>query len=42
MLASSPAGEISPRQIDDLTDLALEILNIQKEMKQILLTARQS
>lgn len=40
MLASSPPGEISPSQIDDFTDLALEILNIQKEMKEILLTAR--
>jgi len=39
MLASSPPGELSPSQIDDVTDLAYEILKIQKEMREILVAA---
>ena len=39
MLASSPPGELSPSQMDDFTDLAFEILKIQREMKEILAAA---
>ena len=39
MLASSPPGELSPSQMDALTDLAYEILTIQKKMREILLAA---
>ena len=39
MLASSPRGELSPSQMDALTDLAYEILTIQKKMREILLAA---
>jgi hypothetical protein len=38
MLASSPPGELSPSQMDAFTDLAYEILTIQKKMREILLT----
>jgi len=39
MLASSPPGELSPSQMDAITDLAYEILTIQKEMREILSAA---
>jgi hypothetical protein len=39
LLASSPPGELSPTQMDAFTDLAYEILTIQKKMREILLTA---
>lgn len=35
-LASSPPGECSPSQMDAFTDLAYEILTIQKKMREIL------
>jgi hypothetical protein len=35
-LASSPPGEFSPSQMDAFTDLAYEILTIQKKMREIL------
>jgi hypothetical protein len=40
MIASSPPGELSPSQMDALTDLAYEILTIQKKMREIMLAAR--
>jgi hypothetical protein len=39
MLASSPPGELSPSQMDAFTDLAYEILTIQKKMRETLLAA---
>jgi len=39
MLASSPPGELSASQMDAVTDLAYEIMTIQKEMREILLAA---
>jgi hypothetical protein len=39
MLASSPPGELSPSQMDAFTDLAYELLTIQKKMREILLAA---
>ncbi|MGB8527364.1 MAG: hypothetical protein WCD75_11100 [Rhodoplanes sp.] len=39
MLASSPPGALSPSQMDAITDLAYEILTIQKEMREILSAA---
>jgi hypothetical protein len=39
LLASSPPGGLSPTQMDAFTDLAYEILTIQKKMREILLTA---
>ena len=38
-LASSPPGEFSPSQMDVFTNLANEILTIQKKMREILVTA---
>ena len=38
-LASSPPGELSPSRIDAFTDLAYEILTIQKKTREILLAA---
>ena len=38
-LASSPPGELSPSQMDAITDLAYEILTIQKEIREILSAA---